>query len=442
VWTLKRAVEGAIRQGYPWVFSNQLAHSPKEAEAGEPIELRDFAGRWVARGYGHPHSLISFRALSLDERETDAGMPGFFLRKLLSASALRLRLGMGGYSHRLCFAEADGLPGLIVDRYRLAGSPASQVLVVESTTAGMDRCLPEVLEGIQLLVNQESAQDAALPTWSMTGVLVDQAGAIRQLEELVLLPKTWHKPLPLEDVTILTAPLSARLSATGAGGEPGLGGEPLAFRADLLGGQKTGFFLDQSFNLDLAERLLLGALAGRPPRRVRVLDLFCYAGQWSARLSAALGTAGIPCEVVAVDASQKALDLAKQNISAHGGEVKTVRLDIVEHLSSLEEGAFDVVICDPPALVKRRKELPKSVRAYQKVNREALRRVAPGGLIFTCSCSGLLDEESFREMLGYAAYQAQRNVRWVARGGQGPDHPITAVFPEGRYLKCWAGVVD
>jgi 23S rRNA (cytosine1962-C5)-methyltransferase len=165
-------------------------------------------------------------------------------------------------------------------------------------------------------------------------------------------------------------------------------------------------------------------------------------GQWSARLATALKREGVVCEVVAVDASQKALDLAQRNITAAGGEVKTMRMDIIEHLSSMEIPPCDVVICDPPALVKRRKEVPKSARAYQKLNREALRRVAPSGLIFTCSCSGLLEEDAFRDVLAHAAYQAQRTVRWIARGGQGPDHPLLSVFPEGRYLKCWVGVAD
>ncbi len=428
VWTLKRAVEGPLRQGYPWVFSNQLAHSPKEAEAGEPIELQDFAGQWVARGYGHPHSLISFRALTREAEERDADTPEFFRRRLARASDLRLALGLGAHSHRLCFAEADGLPGLIVDRYRLAGAPPAQVLVVESSTAGMDRALPAVLEALERLVTEEAAGHAGLPPWTQTGVLLDQAGSIRQLEELPLLPKTWHKPWPVEDAPILAAAFP--------------GSAPLTFHADLLEGQKTGFFLDQSLNLDLAERLVLALTRGRAPRTARILDLFCYVGQWSGRLAHALAREGMAAEVTAVDASPKALTLAQRNVSALGGQVQTVRMDIVESLANLEGAPFDVVICDPPALVKRRKDLLKSARAYQKVNREALRRVAPGGLLCTCSCSGLLDEEHFRELLGHAAAQAQRTVRWVARGGQGPDHPVLASFSEGRYLKCWFGVVD
>jgi 23S rRNA (cytosine1962-C5)-methyltransferase len=430
VWTLKRAAEGPVRQGYPWVFSNQLAHSPKGTEPGELVELRDFAGDFVARGYGHPGSLISFRALSLDPDERDAGSTDFFLRRLERAWALRLALGLGSQSHRLCFAEADGLPGLVVDRYLLAGDSA-QVLVVESSTAGMDRALPAVLEALERLVSAGVARQAGLPDWERTGVLIDQGSSVRQLEDLLLLPRAWHKPWPLEDAAILAA--------------PALEGEPLAFHVDLLEGQKTGFFLDHAFNLERMERLVL-ALARRPGRPawapLRVLDLFCYVGQWGARLSAALSRAGVPCEVTAVDSSQKALELAHRNITAHGGQVTTLRLDVVENLAGLQGGPWDVVICDPPALVRRRKDLPKAARAYQKVHREALRRVAPGGVIAACSCSGLLEEDAFRALLGHAAFQARRAVRWVARGGQGPDHPLLAMFPEGRYLKCWMGVVD
>lgn len=426
VWTVKRSVEGPLRQGYPWVFSNQLAHSPKEAEAGEPVELRDFAGGFIARGYGHPHSLISFRALSLDEREQDVGTAPFFARRLARAAALRLGLGLGGRSHRLCFAEADGLPGLVIDRYRLAGGAPAQVLAVESSTAGIERALPAVLQALEEQVRAESARDLGLPNWERTGVLVDPSGAIRQLEELPGGPKQWHKPIALDDPAVLVAG----------------GAAPLAFHVDLLEGQKTGFFLDHSTNLALAERLALATAESRGLKRARILDLFCYGGQWGGRLAHAFAGAGIPADVTAVDSSASALALAERNVKAHGGAVQTLRMDIVEQLGSLEARDFDVVVCDPPALAKRRKDVPKAARAYQKLNREALRRVTPGGLICTCSCSGLLEEDAFRELLGHAAFQAQRTVRWLARGGQGPDHPLLAAFPEGRYLKCWIGVVD
>ncbi|HUJ74950.1 MAG TPA: methyltransferase, partial [bacterium] len=251
----------------------------------------------------------------------------------------------------------------------------------------------------------------------------------RALEELPVLPRHWVKPLPAcaDGLASLLAPPV---------------GEPLALRAHLLSGQKTGLFLDQGLNLALAAHLVLRRLASRPAAALRVLDLFCYVGQWGARLAQVAARAGSQAQVLAVDASGPALDLAAANIAACGGQVRILRQDLLAGMEGLEPAAFDVVVCDPPALVQRRKDLPKAVRAYQKLAREALRRVAPQGLLVMCSCSGLLPEEEFGAMLQRAQAQAQRPVQWVLRGGQGPDHPVLAEFPEGRYLKCWMGVVS
>src|SRR5579863_3692315 len=148
VWHVKKGAEAKVRRGYPWVFSNELAHSPKEAEPGEAIELRDYTDVPIAFGYGHPHSLIAFRTLA-GGAPVDQGLTAEFLfRRLQKAQELRRRLALTGASYRLCFAEADSLPGLIVDRYRLApgedsaGKGCDQVLAVQVSTAGMDRALP------------------------------------------------------------------------------------------------------------------------------------------------------------------------------------------------------------------------------------------------------------------------------------------------------------
>jgi len=455
VWHVRKGAEAKVRKGYPWIFSNELAQSPKEAEPGEPIELRDYTDVPLAFGYGHPHSLIAFRTLTRGPQPWDGSLEDLLLNRLQRAAGLRRRLGLERASHRLCFAEADSLPGLIVDRYRIgAADPAAgapeQVLAVQVSTAGMDRALPQVLRALERLATEEAAAGAT--PWERTAVLLDQGATLRSLEELPVLPKVWQR-LP-EGPWDGTQPTPI-LVASGLGRT-----EPLPFSVDFLGGQKTGFFLDHGGNLGLATDLLGawlgseqhgGAQRGARPGALRVLDLFCYVGQWGAVLARAAARQGIASEVLAVDASERALALARQNVTAAvqqlapSGEaavsVQAERRDILESLEGVPSG-FDVVVCDPPALVKRRKDLLKAQRAYQKLNREALRRVRPGGLIVTCSCSGLMGEEDFREVLLRAQAQAGRTVQWVARGGQGLDHPVRAEFPEGRYLKCWIGVVE
>lgn len=458
VWHVRKGAEAKVRRGYPWVFSNELAHSPKEAAPGELIELRDYTDAPIAFGYGHPHSLIAFRTFTHGPQPWAGPVADFMLSRLQRAAALRRRLGLDSASHRLCFAEADGLPGLIVDRYRLADSASglpSQVLAIQVSTAGMERSLPDVLRAVARLVAEE-AQAPGAASWEQTGVLLDQGSSMRSLEELPVLPKVWHKlpPGPWDG-----SEPARILIATGIDSAPdGAAGvrAPLALAVDFLGGQKTGFFLDHRLNLGLAEDLFGTLLrfrsAGRDRAVLRVLDLFCYAGQWGAVLARRAAQCGMDAEVLAVDASERALELALRNVAdavkpaAAGGcpqpRVQVERRDILESLEGIPPAAFDVVVCDPPALVRRRKDLLKSQRAYQKLNREALKRVRAGGMIVTCSCSGLLAEEDFRETLQRAQLQAGRMVQWVARGGQGLDHPVRAEFPEGRYLKCWFGIVD
>ncbi len=488
VWHVRKGAEAKVRRGYPWVFSNELAHSPKEAEPGEPIELRDFTDAPIAFGYGHPHSLIAFRTFTLGAQPWDGTAEEFLLNRLQRAAGLRRRLGLDGTSHRMCFAEADGLPGLIVDRYRLDGPDApAQVLAVQVSTAGMDRALPDVWRALERLIAAETAASSkgartgagsslagAIP-WERTALLLDQGSSLRALEELPVLPKVWQKLPP--GAWDGTQPASI-LVAVGLGASQG---EPLSIAVDFLGGQKTGFFLDHRANLGLARDLVAALLdastASGRSGPLRVLDLFSYVGQWGGVLAREASRRGIAAEVLAVDASERALGLARRNIAALASAtvppeagaaavlpprlasfaavpverpasvaapvaVQTERRDIIESLEGIPAAGFDVVVCDPPALVKRRKDLLKAQRAYQKLNREALRRVKPGGLIVTCSCSGLMGEEDFREVLQRAQVQAGRSVQWVARGGQGLDHPVRAEFPEGRYLKCWLGIVD
>jgi 23S rRNA (cytosine1962-C5)-methyltransferase len=443
VWRLKRGLEKKFSWGHPWVFSNELAHSPKSLDPGDLVELRDDSGRFLAIGYGHPNSLISFRVLSRDE--SDAAIDAdFFYRKLARALGLRRACGLERWSHRLCFAEADGLPGLVVDRFVLAGG--GEALVAQSSTAGMDRLRPLAYEALERLTSASGRSSGSVagspygPKW----IVASDDSSARRMEGLELEPKrvalapSGAQPQELAPARILVQP-GAPLAPSGASGREFDQVAGLELRADLIGGQKTGFFLDQRSNLRLAAEIVR---ARRPngDRPLRILDLCCYVGQWGAQLAATAIASGLRAEVTLVDSSAKALALAVENARAQGAEAIAEKRDALETLRELPERSYDVVVCDPPAFVKKKKDLPTGQAAYAKLNREAMRRLAPGGLFVSCSCSGLLGEEDFRAALARAqAANDDLDLRFVARGSHAADHPQLPQFPQGSYLKCWIG---
>lgn len=425
-WLLKKGSEKKFRFGHPWVFSSELAQSPKGVEPGGLVELRDFSGTPLAIGYGHPNSMISFRTLALDAKETiDAA---FFEKRFANAYRARILAGVADHSHRFIFAEGDFLPGLIIDRFLLENG--QQTFVLQSSTAGMDRLLPRVLEALERFANSTAVK------WEQTSVVYANDSKSRALEGLAVEPKKVVRAAPGfngEDAVIVLQP-------------PIEGLPPTLMSVDFVGGQKTGFFLDQRSNVQIAARTVrqLARRAKAEGRGLRVLDLFCYVGQWGAQLASVAKSEGCKVEVTLADASAKALELAKRNVERAGGDAVVLKLDVVDGLASeIEKAAFDVVICDPPAFVKKKKDLPTGTQAYIKVNREAIRKTRPTGLFVSCSCSGLFGEEEFREMLAKVVNTAgSRPVRWIARGSHGPDHPQRPEFPQGTYLKSWFGLID
>ncbi|MES2963939.1 MAG: methyltransferase domain-containing protein [Bdellovibrionota bacterium] len=431
VWLLKKGSERKFHFGHPWVFSSELAQSPKGIEAGQLVELRDVKGTFLALGYGHPNSMISFRTLSLDKNENfDAR---FFCDRFSRARRVREVAGVARESHRLIFAEGDFLPGLVIDRFLLdstAPDSSAQVFVIQTSTAGVDRLLPTILEGLELFVRETDTG----ASWERTAVVVANDSKSRAMEGLPAEPKKLVKDVAGFD------PANARISIQA----PIESMKPTAFDVDFVGGQKTGFFLDQRLNVQLAAREVveLARTAKREGRPLRILDLFCYVGQWGAQLAHVAVREGAEVEVVLVDASAKALELAAANVERVGGKAMPEKRDVVDELAKLERGAFDVVVCDPPAFVKKKKDLPQGSQAYYKVNREAIRKTRKGGLFVSCSCSGLFDETEFRSMLSRVVASFDGRVRWIARGSHSVDHPQRPEFPQGTYLKSWLGLVD
>lgn len=423
VWHLRRGLDRRFRAGHPWVYSNELLESPKGLEPGAPVELRDPAGKFLAWGYGNPHSLIAFRATSRKEEDRDWHTSSHLAQRLREANQLRKQMGFDEASYRLCYGEADGIPGLVIDRYSLQS--AQTVFVVQAHTAGADRILPQVLEALETLVLAEKSKKA----WELeTAVVYRNDINVRKLEGLEIEPSRIVKSIAVNTPNLEACKI--RVQAV-------LSGDPLFFEVDLIHGQKTGFFLDQYANIQLAAQRFQH-FGGN---KIRILDLCTYVGQWGAQLSRVFAQAGIKIDLLAVDASQTALDLAKKNIEAEGARVEIVKADVLKDLVGLEDNHFDLVISDPPALIKNRKDIPAGTHAYLQLATQVFRLVRSGGGVICCSCSALLEEESFTQVLAKAAARNKAQVRWVGRGAPSPDHPMLAEFPEGRYLKGWVGWV-
>ncbi|HUK56779.1 MAG TPA: class I SAM-dependent rRNA methyltransferase [Nitrospiria bacterium] len=371
-----------LKSGHPWIFSNELSRRPKGLEPGQLVDIQNHRGEWIGRGYVNPRSLIAVRLLRRERLEIDED---FLDRKISGAQALRERWLGDEEAYRVVFGEADGLPGLIVDRY-------GSVLVAQILTAGMDR-LTDLLLRVFIKRFQPSAVVARNDT------------AARELEGL-----SQEKRLLYGEIQ---SPLVIRKNN-------------LSFEVDVWEGQKTGFFLDQSENY----RCLDGRVRG-----ARVLDAFCYTGAWG--LHAARYGAR---EVIGLDSSAKAIRRARDNAERNGlASVCTfLQEDVFDALRRLHDAKerFDFIVLDPPAFAKSRQKIKEATRGYKEINRMAMRLLSPGGALVTCSCSHLVSQALFREILVSAAADAQRSFYITAWRTQGRDHPIALAIPETEYLKC------
>lgn len=418
-WQLKNGSDRRFKSGHPWVYSNELAESPKGIEPGAPIELKDSRGEFLARGYGNPLSLISFRTLTRDS-SVDPFSEEFLFNVIKRAKHFRTKVGLGQSSHRLLFGEADGIPGLVVDRYLLTSG--EQVFVIQAHTAGADHLLPYVISAIERVTH------GSLPSWEQTGIVIRNDIRVRCLEGL-----KEEEPRVLRELKgVALTDTSIRVK--------GALGNLLDFSVDLLNGQKTGFFLDQSANIQLAA-LKLSPLF-KPGTSIKLLDLCSYVGHWSSQLAHVFKRHEINTNVTLLDASKPALQFAKKNVEAQGATCQPLKGNIFEDLASLPANEFDIIIADPPALIKGRKDLAKGQHAYLQLNTQVFRMIKHGGGVVSCSCSALLPEDSWMNILSKAASRNHTEVKWIARGGPAPDHPMKLEFPEGHYLKALIGVVE
>ncbi len=372
-----------VRAGHPWVYSNEIAMT-QEAKAlppGSIVRLHDSAGGPLGAATFNPRPLISARLLTSDP---DTAIDRDFLAtRLARALGLRERLFDAPY-YRLAWSEADGLPGLVLDRY---GDAAAAQL----NTAGMDRLADALTEALFATVGVRSI------------VFRNDSGA-RTLEGLP--PETSQTGAPVEGPVEIV--------------ENGV-----RFVVDLTGGQKTGWFYDHREN-----RARVATLA----RDMDVLDAYSYVGGFGVQAAAA-GARSVLC----LDRSEPALDLAAESAKRNGvaGVCGFLRGDVFRTLEEFarEGRSFDIVVCDPPAFVKSKKELASGLKGYRKLIRLAAERVRPGGLLFAASCSQQVDAGQFAEALRGALRSLRRGGRVLHRGGAGPDHPVHPYLPESAYLK-------
>ena len=428
-WKLRPGSDRRIRAQHPWVFSNELVSVPKGHRPGASVRLVDAKGQFVASGYGNPNSLIAFRALSFDERIENPCEFEFILSKVLASWSQRHSLGYRN-SFRLVYGEGDFLPGLVVDRYLVTQNEKKfQVFAVQILTAGLNGILGE---SDQLLLRFFSrlVEDSLLHRWSEidwdhTEIVVRNDVQVRKLEEI-----------PLQEPRSLKSLVGLNLRAAD------IELQSVRMTTDLLQGQKTGFFLDQAHNIDLViaqmgQALQSGVFANAHDEPIRILDLCSYVGQWSTRLSQLFVSSNRRVECTLVDVSAQALEFAKSNVERVAGQAVLQKLDVLDQLGTLPDRHYDIVIADPPAFIKAKKDVPTGRHAYLKMNSSAFRLVKRGGFVVSCSCSGLLLETEFAETLAKAIRRFPWQARCLVRGGHGADHPNTMSFHEGFYLKMF-----
>jgi 23S rRNA (cytosine1962-C5)-methyltransferase len=371
----------ARKSSHPWIFQKMVEKPATRIAPGSVVDIEDRDGQWVGRGFYNGHSRITLRVLTTDQQQQiDAD---FFGQKLDRAIALRrdwLNLETVTDSYRIAHSEADGLSGLVVDKF-------ADILVLEFFSAGMFKF-------------RDSIRDQLLLKYPGSRVYWFAEEHVQKQESF--------------DCRTLEAPAPAIIREHG-----------LRFRVAPGSKHKTGFFLDQRDNRKLVADLSKGR---------RVLDLCCNTGGFGV-YAKALGEA---TEVVGVDLDEQAIGLAKQNAGLNQVQIRFVQADLFAWLRDILPSGqrFDVVVLDPAKQTRDREAIDLALKKYLDMNRLALQAVTPGGMFLTCSCTGLISEEMFLETLRRAAWQAGRTMQIVKITGAGGDHPFLAHVAEGRYLKA------
>jgi len=383
---LKKNEERRIKQGHMWVFSNEIdikATPLKEFEAGQQVIVEASNGKPLGMGYINPKTLICVRMLSRSPK-LEMNMK-FLKRRIQAAQALR-ELNFDAPYYRLVFGDSDGLPGLVIDRF-------GDVFSVQITTAGMEVVKDDI---VQVLDN----------LYHPTAIMLRNDTKSRELEGLPL----------YEEVALGELPEEILIEENGA-----------KFAIPVEGGQKTGWFYDHR----MARRRLQEMVKGK-----RVLDVFSYLGGWGIEAAVA-GAESVTC----VDASELAINGVERNAELNGVSEKMTLIqgnafDVLNALK-LEADKFDVVIVDPPAFVKRKKDFKQGSEGYRRINEIAMRVLAPDGVLISASCSHHMTRDNLLTQVQSAARHIDRTVQLFDQAHQAPDHPVHPAIPETEYLKTF-----
>lgn len=383
---LKKGEERRLRAGHLWLYSNEIdvAATPLTGfEAGEQVEVQSATGKVIGNGYVNPNTLIAARLVSRDSRyRLDQSL---ITHRLKVALSIRQRL-FAHPCYRLVHGESDGLPGLVVDRF-------GDVLSVQITTAGMERVRGALIAALEKVVKPSA-------------ILLKNDTPARTVEGL---------EQKVESV-LGEAPERVVLEENG-----------VRFEAPLLQGQKTGWYYDHRISRQRMQQYVAG---------LRVLDLFSYIGGWGVQAAAAGAS-----EVICVDASETFLEQVHHNAALNRvtDQVATLHGDVFDALKELRNAReqFDLIIVDPPAFIKRKKDQKSGLQGYRRVNELAMRLLNRDGLLVSASCSHHLKRDQLKSLLLASSRHIDRNLVLLEEGHQGPDHPLHPAIPETEYIKTF-----
>ena len=402
---LKKKEEEEIKQGFPWVFDNEISHvkyeqgsevkqtglAECEVADGSVVEVFAIGGAFLGSGVINKKSKITVRMIGSEHADQImADAQAFYDEKIQAAYDLRKLHYSIKDSYRLVYGEADFIPGLIVERF--VDVNKNVYLVIQFSTLSCEVFRKEILHALRKIVKPYG--------------IYEKSDAPSREKEGLPLRSCWEGEVREEKIVIRE--------------------NDVLIEVDLANGQKTGYFLDQKDNRRYVASLCQGK---------RVLDTFTHTGAFG--LNAVKGGAK---EVISVDISPEAVELVNRNIELNGAgkKMKAVCADVFDLLKEYEKNGekFDVIILDPPAFTKTAKNIEKAYGGYKEINLRAMRLLNPNGILVTCSCSYFFDSEHFYGMVMKAAEDSKKRVQVMAKFGAGPDHPLLLGYPKSEYLKC------